>query len=98
MSFLRLVVRLMLRSFGWSLLDLPQRPEKAVVIACPHTSDWDFPITLLALLALPFRAQWVGKDSMFRGIRGPMLRAIGSVSVNRRERYRHANAAPIRLR
>ena len=85
MNFLRLVARLMLRSFGWSLLDLRQRPEKAVVIAYPHTSNWDFPITLLALLALPFRAQWVGKDSMFRGIRGPMLRAIGGVSVNRRQ-------------
>jgi len=71
---------------GWKLLDLPQRPAKAVVIAYPHTSNWDFPVTLLALAALPFDAQWVGKDTMFRGVWGPVMRALGGVAVNRRER------------
>lgn len=71
---------------GWKLLDLSERPAKAVVIAYPHTSNWDFPLTLLALVALPFRAQWVGKDTMFRGVCGPLLRSVGGVAVNRRER------------
>jgi 1-acyl-sn-glycerol-3-phosphate acyltransferase len=29
-----------------------------VVIAYPHTSNWDFPVTLLALAALPYGAKW----------------------------------------
>ncbi len=86
MIVLRIFARMVLRLCGWTLLDLPHRPVKSVVIAYPHTSNWDFPLTLLALLALPFRAQWVGKDTMFGGLRGPILRAIGGVSVNRRER------------
>ncbi len=86
MNLLRGSARFILKLMGWKLLDVPQHPAKAVVIAYPHTSNWDFPITLLALAALPFDAQWVGKDTMFRGIWGPLMRALGGVAVNRRER------------
>ena len=86
MSLLRGPARFILKLLGWKLIDLPRRPAKAVVIAYPHTSNWDFPVTLLALAALPYGAHWVGKDSMFRGILGPIMRALGGVAVNRRER------------
>ena len=86
MSLLRGPARIILKLLGWKLIDLPQRPAKAVVIAYPHTSNWDFPITLLALAALPYGAHWVGKDTMFRGPLGPAMRALGGVAVNRRER------------
>jgi 1-acyl-sn-glycerol-3-phosphate acyltransferase len=86
MNLMRGPARFMLKLLGWKLIDLPQRPPKAVVIAYPHTSNWDFPVTLLALAALPFGAQWVGKDTMFRGLLGPIMRALGGVAVNRRER------------
>lgn len=86
MNLLRSPARLILKLIGWKLLDLPQRPAKAVVIAYPHTSNLDFPVTLLALAALPLGAQWVGKDTMFRGLWGPIMRALGGVAVNRRER------------
>ncbi len=86
MNPLRGPARFVLKLLGWKLLDLPQRPARAVVIAYPHTSNWDFPVTLLALAALPFGAHWVGKDTMFRGMLGPIMRALGGVAVNRRER------------
>ena len=86
MSVLRGPARLILKSLGWKLIDLPQRPAKAVVIAYPHTSNWDFPLTLLALAALPYGAQWVAKDTLFRGLMGPIMRGLGGVAVNRRER------------
>jgi 1-acyl-sn-glycerol-3-phosphate acyltransferase len=86
MNLLRGPARLILKLMGWKLLDLPQRPAKAVVIAYPHTSNRDFPMTLLALAALPYGAQWVAKDTLFRGILGPVMRGLGGVAVNRRER------------
>ncbi len=86
MSFLRGAARLILKSLGWKLINLPQHPAKAVVIAYPHTSNWDFPLTLLALAALPYGAQWVAKDTLFRGLMGPIMRGLGGVAVNRRER------------
>lgn len=86
MSLLRGPARFILKLLGWKLIDLPRRPPKAVVIAYPHTSNWDFPVTLLALAALPFGAHWVGKDTMFHGPLGPIMRALGGIEVNRRER------------
>ncbi len=86
MSLLRGPARFILKLAGWKLIDLPQRPAKAVVIAYPHTSNWDFPLTLLAIAALPYSAQWVGKDTLFRGVMGPIMRGLGGVAVNRRER------------
>lgn len=86
MTLIQSLARRVLGLFGWSLLDLPERPAKAVVIAYPHTSNWDFPVTMLALLALRFRASWVGKDTMFLPGTGWLLKAIGGVPVNRRER------------
>lgn len=86
MSLFRGPARLILKLLGWKLIDLPQRPPKAVVIAYPHTSNWDFPLTLLAIAGLPYSAQWVGKDTLFRGPMGPIMRGLGGVSVNRRER------------
>lgn len=86
MNLLRSPARLILKLMGWKLLKLPQLPAKAVVIAYPHTSNRDFPLTLLALAALPYGAQWVAKDTLFRGILGPVMRGLGGLAVNRRER------------
>ena len=86
MNLLRGPARFILKLLGWKLIDLPQRPAKAVVIAYPHTSNWDFPLTLLALAALPYGAKWVAKDTLFRGACGPLMRGLGGVAVNRRER------------
>ena len=86
MSLLRAPARFVLKLLGWKLLELSPRPAKAIVVAYPHTSNWDFPLTLLALAALPFAAQWVGKDTMFRGVWGPLMRFMGGIAVNRRER------------
>jgi 1-acyl-sn-glycerol-3-phosphate acyltransferase len=54
-----------------------------VLIAAPHTSNWD----LLYLLALSFRlgvkVSWLGKDSLFKGWMGNVMRALGGVPVQR---------------
>lgn len=76
----------MLHLVGWTCLDLPERPPRAVLIGYPHTSNWDFPLGLLAIAALGLNARWVGKDSLFRGGLGPLMRWLGGIPVNRRER------------
>ncbi len=70
---------------GWKMLDGPPLPAKAVLVGYPHTSNWDLAVTLLALAALGVKPRWVGKDTMFRGWRGPIIRALGGIPVNRRE-------------
>jgi 1-acyl-sn-glycerol-3-phosphate acyltransferase len=77
--------RLALRLIGWTVLDLPQRPERAVVVVYPHTSNWDFPIGVLAKTALRLNIRWVGKDALFRGAMGPLMHWLGGIPVNRKQ-------------
>ena len=49
----------------------------------PHTSNWDFVIGLLALLALDLRVTWLGKHQIFRPPFGRLLRWLGGVPVDR---------------
>jgi 1-acyl-sn-glycerol-3-phosphate acyltransferase len=85
-TLLRDAARLTLKLMGWKLIDLPRRPAKAVVIAYPHTTNWDLPMTLLAIAGLPYGAHWVAKDTLFHGPMGWIMRALGGIAVNRRER------------
>ena len=80
------LARFVLSLFGWRVIDVPTRPAKAVAIAYPHTSNWDFPLALLGLVALGVEPRWVAKDSLFKGLMGPIMRWLGGISVNRRER------------
>lgn len=71
---------------GWSVENrLPPTP-RYVCIGAPHTTNWDLPVGLAAMLALGFPPRWVGKHTLFRGPLGPVMRALGGVPVDRRVR------------
>ena len=38
------------------------------------------------MAALDMQARWVGKDTLFRGVCGPIMHRLGGIPVNRRER------------
>ena len=69
---------------GWKLRYKPLPGPHGIAVVYPHTSNWDFPIGLLAkwALGLPFR--WLAKDSLFRGPLGRVMRYWGGVAVDRR--------------
>jgi len=85
MRITRYLARSILRLLGWECIDVPDRPARAVVVGYPHTSNWDFPIGLLAMAALGLDARWVGKDTLFRWPFGGLMRRLGGIPVNRRE-------------
>lgn len=75
-----------LRLFGWTVRSpgLPVGIEQGVVLVYPHTSNWDFPLGVLAKWALGFELRFWAKDSLFRvPLLGRWLRFIGGVSVDR---------------
>ena len=75
--------RAMLRVLGWRIEgDFPNVP-KAVIIAAPHTSNWDGAITLGTVLALRLGLSWMGKAAMFRWPFGRLLRWMGGIPVDR---------------
>jgi 1-acyl-sn-glycerol-3-phosphate acyltransferase len=84
--FARTLGALFLRFFGWRVEgDLP--PEtKAVVIAAPHTSNWDMPFMLAVAYVLGVRPSWLGKRELFRWPFGGFMRWLGGLPVDRRSR------------
>lgn len=75
--------RWILKCFGWSLEYVDPGTRRYVLIFAPHTSNWDFPIGLLAAWAFKLQVRWMGKDSLFKGLLGPLFRAWGGISIDR---------------
>ncbi len=83
---LKVLSKFVLRMFGWAVKkDLPLK-EKYVLVAAPHTSNWDRPLGILGMSAMGLRFRWVGKHTIFRGPIGLMLKSIGGIPVDRRIR------------
>lgn len=82
-SFSRWFGKSVLRLFGWKLdVVLPKQP-KMVVIAAPHTSNWDFVFGLAAILALQIRLHWFGKHTIFREPFKGLLIKLGGIPIDR---------------
>jgi len=74
----------LLRLGGWKVEGaLPPQAVKSVLIAAPHTSNWDLPYTLMLAFALRLRVYWMGKQSIFRAPFGGLMRWLGGIPVNR---------------
>jgi 1-acyl-sn-glycerol-3-phosphate acyltransferase len=79
----RLALALM-RLAGWRL-DFDGLPALQGVIAVyPHTSNWDFPVGILAKWAMGIPAAFWGKDALFKvPVFGAWMRWVGGVPVDR---------------
>jgi len=77
------VSRLLLSLFGWKISKTVQVPDKCILIGAPHTTNWDFPLTLLGLSSMGVRFNWVGKHTLFFWPLGTLLTAIGGIPVDR---------------
>lgn len=85
--------RTVLKAQGWKLDgSLPPGVGKCVLIAAPHTSNWDLPYTLMLAFCLDLRVYWMGKHTLFRWPFGPVMRWLGGIAV-RRERSNNLVAA-----
>ncbi len=84
---LRLLSRLILAALGWRIFEPAQpRPPKAVLIEYPHTSNWDAFYGLLTNFALGADIHWMAKDTAFCWPFAGLMRRLGGVPINRRER------------
>jgi 1-acyl-sn-glycerol-3-phosphate acyltransferase len=74
---------LVLKAARWNWDGTLPDEKKFVLIAAPHTSNWDFVLALSALDAMGCHVSWMGKDSLFRGPAAACFRAMGGIPVNR---------------
>lgn len=79
----RLIARVFWTFSRWTLTaeKTPSRPT--ILIGAPHTSNWDFVLMLAIAWQLRIEVHWLGKSSLFRGWRGPIMRRLGGIPVDR---------------
>ncbi|MDE2430607.1 MAG: lysophospholipid acyltransferase family protein [Burkholderiales bacterium] len=82
-TVMRWISVLVLRLMGWRIEGQAPAEQKYVLIAAPHTSNWDFPITLMICFALRLRVYWMGKAALFPPVIGGVMRWLGGISVDR---------------
>ena len=75
---------LFLKIAGWKVQgSLPPDCQKSVLIAAPHTSNWDLPLTLMVAFSLKLNVYWMGKESLFSPPFRGLMTWLGGVSVDR---------------
>ena len=84
---LRTLVRwsamLVLKLAGWRVQGrLPDTP-RFVLIAAPHTSNWDPPLTLFIAFAPKASTYWLGKAAIFRPPFRGFFKWLGGIPIDR---------------
>ena len=67
----------------WRLVTEPAPQRPSVIVGAPHTSNWDFVLMLAIAWRLRVPLRWLGKHSLFTSWRGPLMRALGGIPVDR---------------
>jgi len=72
------------RMKGWKAVGAVPYPRRFIIIAAPHTSNWDFVNFLGLTTDLGVRPHFMAKLSLFRWPIGGFIRQMGGVAVDRR--------------
>ena len=80
----RRLLLLLYRMRGWTAVGEVPQPRRFIIIAAPHTSNWDF-VNFLGLTAdLGVRAHFMGKLSLFKWPLAGFMKQMGGIPVDRR--------------
>ena len=92
---LKFIGRLILHIAGYKIIDTTpkgvQNYQKAVMIAAPHTSNWDYVYTMAALYALEVPIKYLGKASLFKFPLGIIIKKLGGIPVRREQKNNMVN-------
>lgn len=75
--------RLALRLLGWRIEGNLPDLSRMLVIAAPHSSNWDFVIGVAVVFALKLDVRFLGKAELFWGPLAPFMRWLGGIPVDR---------------
>ena len=79
----RWMARKILYLAGWTIDPTNPPHERCVLIAAPHTSNWDFPMMILFTNAFRLKIKWMGKDNIFIWPLSYFLRRLGGIPIVR---------------
>jgi 1-acyl-sn-glycerol-3-phosphate acyltransferase len=75
--------RFYLKLSGWRKEGRAPDEPKYVMIAAPHTSNWDLFYTLLLAFAFRIKVFWLGKKAIFRPPFRRLCRWLGGIPIDR---------------
>jgi 1-acyl-sn-glycerol-3-phosphate acyltransferase len=75
-----------LRLSGWAFEGPVPLSRRYVLIAAPHTSNWDFVYMIAMALSLGIRLRWMGKAALFDSPLGWLFRALGGIPTRQEVR------------
>ena len=80
---------------GWKITgeEIPKDLRRYVLIAAPHTSNWDFPIGIGARSFMGLNTNFIGKASLFKPPLGWLMRKLGGFPVDRSKRTNFVDQA-----
>ncbi|MBF0204765.1 MAG: lysophospholipid acyltransferase family protein [Desulfamplus sp.] len=82
-SIMHWLSRFFLYVTGWKAEGKRPNFKKYVLIAAPHTSNWDFVYTLLVAFALKINIHLMGKQELLKPPFGPILKWLGVIPIDR---------------
>lgn len=82
----------------WTLSGEPAPARPTVLVGAPHTSNWDFVLMLAIAWRKGIDVRWLGKKSLFTGWRGPIMRGLGGIAVDRADPSRVVGEVVERIR
>ena len=82
-SLVRLIGRVFMLLAGWKVEGRIPSRNKVIIIAAPHTTNWDFVYLLGAAFQLGLSVKWLGKKSLFSFPFSWFMKRLGGVAVDR---------------
>ena len=82
-TLMRWMALLFFWASGWKAEGRKPEAARYVVIAAPHTSNWDFIYTLALAFIYRIDPKIMMKDAWFRGPLGPLFRWLGALPIDR---------------
>lgn len=71
---------------GWKPKGKIPDIKKFILIAAPHSTNWDFVFFLLIVFKFKIHAHWMGKHTLFKWPFKGMLKRLGGIPVYRSEK------------
>jgi 1-acyl-sn-glycerol-3-phosphate acyltransferase len=68
---------------GWKMDGERPSEPRYVIIAAPHTSNWDMPFMLAMAFVYDIPVRWMGKHTLFEGRFGAFFRWMGGMPIVR---------------
>lgn len=83
-GLMKSISRLFFCLTGWKVEGRPpEGVKKCIMVAAPHTSNWDFPYSLGAFYIMQIRIKYLMKKEWLKSPVGSIFKASGAIGVER---------------